>query len=61
MVKKVSIILFIIAYISIITEGFMQSISEGLVRLGISLSCFAIIPFFFLLKDDDDDYNVKTK
>ena len=58
--KKVSIILFIIAYISIITEGFMQSISEGLVRLGISLLCFAIIPFFFLLKDDDD-YNVKTK
>ena len=60
MAKKISIILVIIAYISLIVRGFMYGISEGLVRLGISLSCFAIIPFFFLLKDDDD-YNVKTK
>lgn len=52
--KIIIIILLIIAYISIIAEGFMQSISEGLVRLGISLLCFAIIPFFFLLKDDND-------
>ena len=40
--KKVSIILLIIAYISIVAEGFICSVSEGLLRLGLISLCFAI-------------------
>ena len=50
MAKKVSLILLIIAYISIIAEGFLHSISDGLIRLALCSLCF-IIPFSFLLND----------
>ena len=51
------IILLIIAYISLITEGFIYGIAEGFGRLGIvSLISAIIIPFlYFLDKDNDDD------
>ena len=70
-IKKITmritiIILLIIAYISLIAEGFIYGIAEGLGRLGIvSLISAIIIPFlYFLYKDDknndydeyDDDY-----
>ena len=60
-IKVIIIILLIIAYISIIAEGFICGISEGLLRLALCSLCFAIciIPFLSLLnKDDkfDDDY-----
>ena len=50
MAKKLSIILLIIAYISIVAEGFLHSISDGLIRLALCSLCF-IIPFSFLLND----------
>lgn len=57
--KTIIIILLIIAYISLITEGFIHGIAEGLGRLGIVSLCFVIFitPFLSLLnKDDDDNY-----
>ena len=53
MAKKVSIILFIIAYISLIVRGFMYGISEGLLRLGFCSLCFAILAPLFSLIDDN--------
>ena len=55
------IILLIISYISLITEGFIYGIAEGFGRLGIVSLCFAIfiIPFVSLLNKDDkiNDYD----
>ena len=53
MAKKLSIILLIIAYISIVAEGFIHSISEGLLRLALCSLCFAILPPLFSLNDDN--------
>lgn len=57
---KIIIILLIIVYISLIAEGFIYGIAEGLWRLGIVSLCFAIfiVPFVFLLNKDDkiNDY-----
>lgn len=53
MAKKVSIILLTIAYISLVAEGFMQSISEGLLRLALCSVCFAILPPLFSLIDNN--------
>lgn len=57
--KTIIIILLIIAYISLITEGFIHGTAEGLERLGIVSLSFVIFvtPFLSLLnKDDDDNY-----
>ena len=64
--KIIIIILLIISYISLITEGFIYGIAEGFGRLGIvSLISAIIIPFLYFLDkddknneydDDDDDY-----
>ena len=54
MAKKVSITLLIIAYISIVAEGFIHSISEGLLRLGLVSICVAIIIPLFSLIDDNE-------
>ena len=53
MAKKISIILVIIAYISLIVRGFMYGISEGLLRLAFCSLCFAILPPLFSLNDDN--------
>ena len=63
MAKKLSIILLIIAYISIVAEGFIHSISEGLLRLALCSLCFAIIiPFlpFLSLPNKDDKFDDKS-
>lgn len=57
MAKKVSIILVIIAYISLIVRGFMYGISEGLLRLAFCSLCFAILPPLFSLDDDNKKKN----
>ena len=61
--KIVTIALLIIAYISAVVEGFIHSISEGLLRLALCSLCLAILLPLFLLNDDnkfddksDDDY-----
>ena len=53
--KIIIIILLIISYISIIAEGFIYGIAEGLGRLRIvSLISAIIIPIlYFLYKDDN--------
>lgn len=54
------IILLIISYISLITEGFIYGIAEGFGRLGIvSLISAIIIPFLYFLDKDDknNDYD----
>ena len=61
--KKVSMILLIIAYISLIAEGFICGISEGLLRLALCSLCFAIIiPFlpFLSLPNKDDKFDDKS-
>ena len=55
--KKVSIILVIIAYISLIVRGFMYGISEGLLRLAFCSLCFAILPPLFSMDDDNKKKN----
>ena len=58
-IKKITmritiIILLIIAYISLIAEGFIYGIAEGLGRLGIvSLIFTVIIPILYFLYMDD--------
>ena len=61
--KIIIIILLIIAYISAVVEGFIHSISEGLLRLALCSLCLAILLPLFLLNDDnkfddksDDDH-----
>ena len=62
-IKIIIIILLIIAYISIIAEGFICGISEGLLRLALCSLCFAIIiPFlpFLSLPNKDDKFDDKS-
>lgn len=61
--KIVTIALLIIAYISAVVEGFIHSISEGLLRLALCSLCFAIIiPFlpFLSLPNKDDKFDDKS-
>ena len=61
--KIIIIILLIIAYISIIVEGFICGISEGLLRLALCSLCFAIIiPFlpFLSLPNKGDKFDDKS-
>lgn len=51
--KIVTIALLIIAYISAVVEGFIHSISEGLLRLALCSLCLAILLPLFLLNDDN--------
>ena len=51
--KIVTIALLIIAYISAVVEGFIHSISEGLLRLALCSLCLAIPLPLFLLNDDN--------
>ena len=55
--KIVTIALLIIAYISAVVEGFIHSISEGLLRLALCSLCLAILLPLFLLNDNNKKMN----